>query len=354
MAANEIKLLPSLLLRPAALIRTLVLLGLGIGLGYAALRTVDLGKVASVIAGANLGYLLLALLLMALFYFLEAVRWSSILSWRLSPMAAFKYSRTAYLVTSILPFQLGELVKPGFLKLNHGIPYAEGLTSVAAGRLLDLVTIILLGVVSAVVVSISTSLDQWVDLALRISGAVALVLVFLLFAAVFNAQTATNLVARASGMLPLPGRVKSTVPRLFASVLAGAHFVRQPRYFALALLLSLAMWMVNFAKVYVVFLAVGLDTSPWLVLLGFVVVTLGMILPLSPGYIGQYEAFWMAIFLALGVGSQAEVASLGLLSHAVILFVVAVLGIPSLLSLQAAWEAVGARVRKREESEVRR
>jgi len=48
------------------------------------------------------------------------------------------------------------------------------------------------------------------------------------------------------------------------------------------------------------------------------------------------------------------VASLGLLSHAVILFVVAVLGIPSLLSLQTAWEAVGARVRKRDESEARR
>jgi hypothetical protein len=77
--------------------------------------------------------------------------------------------------------------------------------------------------------------------------------------------------------------------------------------------------------------------TPLEISLCFGLVTLGLSVPLTPGYVGQYELLWLEVMTLTGINLGPAGDHLPLVLHAMILLTVLGLGVSSLVFL--AWRS---------------
>jgi hypothetical protein len=99
------------------------------------------------------------------------------------------------------------------------------------------------------------------------------------------------------------------------------------------LALTVGAWTLNLLSVWLTTRAVGLSLTPLEVSLCFGLVTLGLSIPLTPGYVGQYELLWLEVMQFVGVSYGPAGNHLPLVLHAMILITISVLGIAGVLFL---------------------
>jgi hypothetical protein len=140
-----------------------------------------------------------------------------------------------------------------------------------------------------------------------------------------------RMVSRGLSLLRLSPPINDRITGTLRVFLRGAGVALSPLNLFCALLCSLALWGANAASVAVIFRAVnGRVPSIPSVLVGFAVLSIGLAIPLSPGYVGQYEGLWLVVYASLHVAAQGNVLAVGLLSHALILLTIAFFGLLSL------------------------
>ncbi len=291
----------------------------------------NIGEVAARLRGASSPLVAASAATLCGFYVLRAVRWSFVLKTRVSVLPLFLYSSIGYLASLVTPLQAGELLRPGLLRLGHRIPFFEGLGSVGIERLFDVFCLVILGLVSLIVIPPEQLHEQWLTECLRVAGilsAAALVAVF--FAVILSPRYGKALSAI---LKPLPAGLRTRLAAFLGSMLQGADVLKSPGRLMLVFLSSLLLWTVNYLSVLMLFHAFDVPAHPITVLLGFVILSLGIALPLTPGSIGQYEALWTLVFLALGVRPESSLVAIGVLAHALILLVIMFLGLLSVLVL---------------------
>jgi uncharacterized membrane protein YbhN (UPF0104 family) len=69
-------------------------------------------------------------------------------------------------------------------------------------------------------------------------------------------------------------------------------------------------------------------------LLGFSILSIGLAIPLTPGYIGQYEGLWLVVFVGLRIAQEKDALTVCLICHGLILLTIALFG---LLGLGYLW-----------------
>ena len=94
------------------------------------------------------------------------------------------------------------------------------------------------------------------------------------------------------------------------------------------------MLMISSIAVYLLFYSVGYEIKPLAALFGFVTLSLAMVLPQSPGFIGTFEVIWLGIFSPLMSENNDKVLAVGILYHLVILLYNFILGIIGIFALQ--------------------
>jgi hypothetical protein len=294
----------------------------------------------AVLARAPLPLLGLSLTALCAFYFLRAVRWAIILQGKVGFLALFMYSSIGYLVSSVAPAQAGELVKPALVRARHGLPYFATAASVAVERLLDVATLVLLGVTGSFALPGHALGPVWIAASLK-AGGLLCALGFLMLALSSRwAGGVLRMVSRALSLLRLSPPISNRITGTLGVFLRGAGGALSPLNLFYALLCSLALWSANAASVAVVFRAVnGRVPSIPSVLVGFAVLSIGLAIPLSPGYVGQYEGLWLLVFTSLKVAAEGDVLAVGLLCHGLILLTIAFFGLLSLgfLRLSDRW-----------------
>lgn len=291
----------------------------------------NIGEVASRLRGASSPLVLASAAALCCFYLLRAVRWSFVLKTRVPVSPLFLYSSIGYLASMVTPLQAGELLRPGLLRMGHGIPFFEGLGSVGIERLFDVFCLVILGFLCLVVMPPSQLHEQWLTESLRIAGILSSVaLIGLFFVVILSPRYGGALSAI---LRPFPQGFRTRLANYIGSMLQGADVLKSPFRLTLVLLSSLLLWTVNYLSVLLIFHAVGVPAHPITVLLGFTILSLGIALPLTPGSIGQYEAIWTLVFLALGVRPESSLVAMGVLAHALILLVITFLGLISIMLL---------------------
>ncbi len=290
-------------------------------------------ELASSLGKASWSFLLASVAVLGCFYLLRALRWSIILRIRVPVGPLFLYSSVGYLASSIMPLQAGELLKPELLRRRHHIPFLEGLGSVGVERLLDVFCLVILGSISLLVLPPSLHRERWLTESLRTAGVFSSVGIIGLFLAVVISPRCGTLPSTILLRLPLPSAIRTRAINFIGCILQGATVLKTPVLFMLAILTTFLLWGVNYLSVLLVFCSVGTVVHPVTVLLGFAIVSLGVALPLTPAAIGQYEALWVLVFLALGVKPESSVVATGILSHGLILLVILLFGLISMLML---------------------
>ncbi len=242
----------------------------------------------------------------------------------------------AFAAVFLLPFRLGEFVRPNLCAQRGIMTASAGLASSALERIIDgLVTTAIFG---CLLLLVPFDLPPGV----RLGGVFALA--FFGSAVVF---LVVALKAR-SRVLPIVERIASVVsPALAARVvglinsfLDGLRCFASFKDLAIYVALSTAFWLLNGASTGVIVSAIDPNASPFAGLVCLCFLVMAVMIPAPPGNVGTFHAFAKMGLTVAGVGQIDAVAS------AVVLHAFSTL---SVVGLAAVFAVVGS-VRWREAS----
>jgi hypothetical protein len=282
------------------------LLGFGISVGLLlwALRGVSLTEVLHHIGEAEVGPLLVAVVLATLTFPLRLVRWRLLLrdeqgmTYPVGPL--WHAIALGFMANNLLPLRAGELVRSYAASRLAGIRFTTVLSSVAVERIFDALTIAALLTLALLTPDLSRSVmvggvsaAHLTQVAGLMGGAGLLVAVLVLAAPL----AAERLVRR---LLPST-RLADRIVSLIEGIRQGLVVLRTPGRLSGVVLWSLVLWLVNALAFYVGFAAFDIPVSYYGALLLQGLLILGISIPSTPGFFGPFEAVIVAVLALYGV-----------------------------------------------------
>lgn len=286
---------------------------------YIAFRGIEFNLLWSALTQANYLALVPAMAVILLAQVARAYRWGLLFYPSPAPPLSRLFSSLSigYLVNTILPARVGDIVRAVLIGDGQGPRVAQALSTIVVERALDVFAIVAMLVLVLPFVSLTPLLQR---------SAATVVIVFLvligaLWAIVWQRQRAMTYIAWGLGRIP---RINGDVwTNRVEGLIDGLQILHAPRHLAVAGLWSLVIWgLGGILYNYLVMRAFGLQDQfgslgGALVAATFVqvVVALGATVPSSPGYVGVYHA---GVVLALGAFGvpQTEALAYALVAHA--------------------------------------
>ncbi len=278
--------------------RLLVSLVLAVGLALLVVFLADWNHFKAAIPGFRTQPLLLLVLVGAYTgaFLLRAFAWRALIAGGLSIFRLLVALQAAMLANHLLPFKLGEVVRP-LVAERSGLPLGQAATTTAVARMLDLIALVAIAAVAGPLVSLSASGGLWVE-GLALPAAVVLA-----GAVILLALRWVSLDARVPA--PLRDRVAEFQSQL-RRVSAGrvAH----------AALWTLPSWVLEAAVLIVAAKAVGVEISIPAAIAVTAFTILFQMFHVTPGGIGVYEGVMAGALYAHEIPFQEGLA-LAALTH---------------------------------------
>ena len=312
-------------------LRTLVILGLAVGLLFLFLRNADLDKVVTSVRAARVDYLLASLALTCATFLIRAERWQYLLA-PLGPTRFWMVLRTTvigFAASAVLPARAGEVIRPYLLARREGLSATATFATIIVERILDLVSVLLL--LAAFLVWFDPGVearDSAVFSAIRYGGlvmapvAVATLLVMFMMAG--HPERLHAWVLKMERVLPL--RMATMIAKIAQTFAEGFAVVRSPLRVLAALGWSLVLWMVVAAGIWAVAAAFGINmpfTGGWLMLAPLVV---GVAVPTPGGVGGFHEAFRLGATSFFAADNDTAVGA-AIVLHAISVVPVVIVGL---------------------------
>jgi uncharacterized protein (TIRG00374 family) len=205
--------------------------------------------------------------------------------------------------TAVLPFRVGELLRPALLGRRAGVGMSAALSSVVLERLFDILLVIgcFLGV--SLVYDIPSTLRRGAQVLAVLAGAAMVAL----FIAQRRRAAAERLAHRVLGLLP--ASIARRLGPVVTSFLQGLGGLGDSTALLLVLAYSVYLWGIVQLTFLFSFLALDIQV-PLLAasLTTLVVIAAAVFLPQAPGFVGTWQA---ACVLALGFFDVPREAALG-------------------------------------------
>lgn len=286
-------------------------------------QTYDIQDLIGPLSTANYWYLLVAVSIALVDYLVRAIRWRVLfLDYKPKRFAnVFRALMLGYLFNTLLPARAGELIRVHRLGKNEGISRSAVLGTVVVERVGDMIALI---VIIMAVFLFYPDLPEWFKYAGSLMALVTAIAIAVLasihfhghrlkpfFLSLMDRFLPENLLLRleSSGKVFIDGlaslfKMKSILPFLFFTAL---------------------LWVLEVLIAYYVAGSVGLWIPLGNLLFVMLVITLGTIIPSSPGYIGVYELFGIAGLKLVGI-SGGDALSFIVLLHAMAILVPSAIG----------------------------
>lgn len=226
--------------------------------------------------------------------------------------ASFSSLSIGYLALNVIPFRLGELVRPYLVREQRGVSFGESLAVVVVERILDVAALLCMILATSLLVPLPTRLEvgevDVLGLAQRVAGGVALVGTLGLLGVLVAGPRLFPLVRG----LPLGARVLPPVERFHGAV---AALVRRPAAGAQAVALTVGLWLLTILAVKLQLHATqGVPTSAGAALTTWTATLAGMSVLPTPGFFGGFEAACATALQLLGAEKSAA-APFAILLH---------------------------------------
>jgi len=277
---------------------------------WLAARRVDVAELRQALAGFHHGFLVPLVAISLLIQVFRAWRWQIELSplARLPFVLVWEVIAVAYMMINVLPFRLGEPVRPVLLswKTELSIPAIVG--NWVFEKMMDAAAIVFFIHVAL----ITTDLPDWAHDASAVSltifaGMVALVVGFWLKGESFVEKTLGRM---------LPEHACAWTLHVLSSARSGLQILPDKKLVALVFVVTLGLWFLPILSSYVLIVGFGFDLPFSAALVIFVAISVGTALPTPPGMFGVYQ---IATVVALGLFgvSKAEALAYGIVLNAV-------------------------------------
>jgi len=276
---------------------------------WMAARHVDPEELGQALAGFNLLYLVPAVAVSLMIQIFRAWRWKI----ELSPLADLKFSlvwqvvAVAYMMINVLPFRLGEPVRPVLLSWKTDLTISAIVGNWVFEKMMDMAAIVFFLHVALLV----TDLPEWANKASMASltafGVIVLVVVgfWLRGEAFFNATLGR--------ILPEKPRAKTLA--MLEGAREGLQILPDRRLVAMVFVVTLALWFLPILSSYVFILGFDFEVPFAAALCVFVAISAGTAIPPPPGMFGVFQ---IASVVALGLFGvpKAEALAFGILLNA--------------------------------------
>lgn len=296
-------------------------LGLLISLAalYFFFDAVKLPEVGDALGRMNLWWLLPSTLVLALAFWLRAVRWHFLMRpvKRLGLRPLFAALMVGFLANNILPAHLGEVVRAVVLGRQRQVSGSATLATIVMERVFDgLAVLLMLLLVLLFIEPPESATEGTITLAgLRTAGWIGLAVFVgaLVVLQAFRKWRAASLKILAWCLGPLPQGLRSKLLAM-ADAFADGLGVAQARDMVWVCFFSMLVWVAYGLWAWSLLPAFGLPLGFWAGALVEVVVALALIIPAAPGFVGTFHVAASAALVFLGV--DASVAA----SYALVLW----------------------------------
>jgi uncharacterized membrane protein YbhN (UPF0104 family) len=275
--------------------------------GVAFFRNIDWSTLMKAVGSARWELIIAAALVNFAHLLIKAGRWGMLLSpvGRVGLFPLFRYTIAGYAASNILPARFGEILRVFYLR-PHGIPAAGAAGVQVLEKVYEGVALLLLVL----------PLPWILQLPPVVSRTVAILAVVGLGAAAVVVWMARHHRIARQGWLARVGE--------------GVAVLRQPRTAALALGLSLVIWVSDAIEVMLVMAAVGLPPSFFGAMLALLFINIFIAPPSTPAQLVAFEAG--GVFALKMLGAPAEKAlAFALLYHFMQAIPVTIAGMEALL-----------------------
>jgi len=285
-------------------------------------RNVNFSDLVGALKEANYFWLLPNMFLVALAMFQRAERWK----YMLKPIGAPRYGKLlsatciGFMANNVLPLRLGEFVRAYALAhKNEKVTKSASLATIFIERMVfDLLALLL--ILAVILWFIPTKFDDRFKLGAALSLGVAIIGLIFAVAVVMRPAGAGRIITRY--LFFLPDRVKDVIQKTVIKFSKGLMFLKNWRYTFWVSVHTILLWLAMGISNVFVFYAFGLDQPPYNLPLSasyvlLVVVSISILIPSSPGFIGVYHG---GVVLTLGyygiASTSSEAVSCALVLHA--------------------------------------
>ena len=280
---------------------------------YLAFREVELEEVWVGLKGANYIWLFPALSFMLFSHWLRALRWRYILEpikkAKVHPL--FSALMIGYAANNIFPLRLGEFLRAFAVGKSQRISKTSAFATVLVERLIDILSLLVLLAITFVFFPLPDLIKK--SGYIIFLGAVATTGVVILLV---RRTESTILIFKKI----LPAKIFELVQHVIRSFLDGFIVFKKTEHYLSIIVLSILVWVFYVAVVYVSFYAFAFpanyDINLFSSLVVLVIVSIGIMIPSSPGFVGTYHWFCMKSLALFGI-PESEALGFAVISHAV-------------------------------------
>ena len=267
-----------------------ILLGLAVTAAclWYSVKDIAWGDVRSGFADARYDTVPLYLLVLVLFFWLKAIRWT----WLLSPVKNLDSKQVigpmmiGFMGNNVLPAHLGELFRVFLLGRQQKIPAAAVFSSVVIERVLDIFAVLILVGIGLLGIR---EIPESMQTVFQGVGLLAIIAVIGLAAGLIWLEQAQRLAIWLVHCLPISTSKKEKLVDLVRHAAVGTSALRQGRMLFALMVNSLLQWSCNCVMIYISLWSFGIDVpfSATLILLG--VLVFAVTIPSTPGFFGAIQ-----------------------------------------------------------------
>jgi hypothetical protein len=288
-------------------------------------QKINIAGLMVALRSANYYWLIPNIVLIVLTMYLRAYRWT----FMIRPVKEVAFSKLlaatciGFMANNVLPLRLGEFVRAYSLAYqDRGVSKSAAMATIVVERMVfDLVA--LLTIFGAVVGVATIHIPEKMKAGIYMAIGIALVgLTTVLFLA-RRPEKAGNYLTRY--LFFLPERFKDMIRDIVIRFSAGLAFMMNFRSASWVGVQTLLIWLIMGASNYFVFLAFGFDLPLEASYFLLVVVSIAILVPSSPGFVGVYHAGTVFTLAQYGIGRE-EALSFALVLHAAQYITVTLMG----------------------------
>lgn len=291
-------------------------------------RKIDFAKLWSVLMTADYRYLVLAVILTFISYFLRSVRWRYLLiSVKVIPISSL-YPATiiGYMANNLLPARLGEFVRAYSLAKKESIETPLVFASLVIDRLFDGFTVMLMLLITLFTVRLPSGME---DAATTIkAGGTAMFILYcgiLAFLYLLKKHTMITMSFLRYLLKPFPTSFSDRLIPMLGSFLAGIRLSRRCGHLSAILLSSILIWAFAVLPVDMILRSFGVSLPITASMFIMVLLVFAVMVPASPGFIGTYHYACFKGLSAFGISETTSI-SIALVIHGTAFFPVIIAG----------------------------
>lgn len=294
------------------------------------LSSFDLTSAGRSLRAADLALITLAVVINLSAYLIRAWRWRYLLSPVRRGLGMYTLTSATfigYMVTFVVPFRLGEIVRPVLVARRERLSASAAIATIAVERMMDLLTVVTLFVVflltghgarlmAAASGSGGNGAAGFVETGLVAAGVLGAIAIPLMAILVIAPGRVTDLLYRINP--GAPGGFLARGIGLVRHFASGLRVLRGGRELVMSLLLSFAMWLVIDLSIFVGVRAIGLEFDYIDIFLLMLPLVAGIAVP-TPGGVGPFEFLVQVSLIDFWGVAAGPAAAAAILLHAVTL-----------------------------------